>query len=330
MTRVVSFIIQKGGCGKTTTTANVAGYLSQQGYRVLCVDMDPQGNLTQHLGYNSEALELTILHLFQGKAEFDEVVLKRSENLHLLPNNLETAGAELTLYHSFSREFLLRDALAPVMQNYDYILIDCPPALGLFSINALAASTDFILVVAPEFFPMKAIKPLYETYRMVKEKLNHSLNFCGVLMTMCDFRTNHSREVYKILKRNFPHKLFNAFIRQNVTLKEASAYGQTIFEYAPNSIGAFDYQNFVEEFIRDNHETRLKRTYYQQRFEALAPEEQEQIMQLAKKNLSSFSQTLIERIDVSSVLQEALIIERNKILEKLFPYRQHQPNKEAS
>ncbi len=324
MTKIVSFIIQKGGCGKTTTTANTAGYLAQQGYRVLCVDMDPQGNLTQHLGYNNEALDLTILHLFQKKAEFDEVVLKRSENLHLLPNNLETAGAELILYHSFSREFLLRDVLAPITHRYDFILIDCPPALGLFSVNALAASTDFVLVVAPEFFPMRAIKPLYETYRMVKEKLNHTLQFNGVLMTMCDFRTNHSREVLKILKRNFPHKLYNAFIRQNVTLKEASAYGQTIFEYAPNSIGAFDYQNFVEEFLLDNHQNKLKREYYQRRFDSLPPEEKQQILEFAKKNLSTYSQTLLERVDISRVLKEALIIERNKIIERLFPYRKSQ------
>lgn len=321
MAQVVSFIIQKGGCGKTTTTANTGGYLADQGLRVLCVDMDPQGNLTQHFGYDNENLDKTILDLFMQKASFEEVVLKRSENLHVLPNNLDSAAAELPLYQSLSREYLLRDALAPVVNDYDFILIDCPPALGLFSINALAASTEFVLVVAPEFFPMKAIKPLYDTFRMVRQKLNHSLQFNGVLMTMCDFRTRHSQEVLKILKKNFPHKLYNAFIRTNVTLKEAAAYGQTVFEYNPHSVGAFDYQNFAEEFIRDHHKARQKRRYYQEKFQSLSAQEQDQIMIFARRNLSSYSQTLMERLPADKVLEEALLIERNKILEKLFPYR---------
>ncbi len=323
MAQIVSFIIQKGGCGKTTTTANTAGYLSMQGFRVLCVDMDAQGNLTQHLGYDNESLEKTILHLFQQKASFNEVVLRRSENLHLLPNNLETAGAEFQLYHSLSREYLLRDILTPVQANYDFVLIDCPPSLSLFSVNALAASTEFILVVAPEFFPMKAIKPLYETYQMVKQKLNHTLQFNGVIMTMCDFRTKHSQEVYRILKKNFPHKLYKNYIRTNVTLKEAASCGQTIFEYDPFSIGAFDYQNFVEEFIRDHHKNIQKRKFYQQKFESLSPEEQKQLIIFTKRNLSQYNRSRLDIDPENQVLQEAFIVERNKLLEKLFPYRIH-------
>jgi len=321
MALVASFIIQKGGCGKTTTTVNTGGYLAMAGYKVLCVDMDPQGNLTQHLGYDTDSLEKTILDLFHQKASFEEVVIKRNENLHLLPNNLVSAAAELPLYHSLSREFLLRDALSPVLNNYDFILIDCPPALGLFSINALAASNEFILVISPEFFPMKAIKPLYETYRMVKEKLNHSLRFNGVVMTMCDFRTRHSREVLKILKRNFPQKLYKSYIRVNVNLKEAASFGQTIFEYQPGSIVAFDYQNFAEEFIRDHHKNVIKRKYYQEKFASLNLEEQEQILSYAKNSLSQYNKMLLNEPDISDVLKEALIIERNKIIEKLFPYR---------
>ncbi|GAB4336487.1 MAG: AAA family ATPase [Calditrichia bacterium] len=324
MPQIVSFIIQKGGCGKTTTTVNTAAYLAQQNYRVLAVDMDPQGNLTQHFGYDNENLDKTILHLFQGKTSFQEVVLKRSPNLHVLPNNLETAAAELPLYHTLSREYLLRDALTPVMHDYDFIFIDCPPALGLFSINALAASTEFILVVAPEFFPMKAIRPLYETYRMVKSKLNQTLTFKGVVMTMCDFRTRHSQDIYKILQKNFAGKLYKSFIRSNVTLKEASSVGQSIFEYAPYSVGAFDYQSFAEEFIRDHQLNKKKRSYYQKRFESLSPEEQDQIMEISKKQLSNYNQgRLLENPD-SDLLKQFLLTERNKILEKLFPYRSHQ------
>lgn len=321
MTQIVSFIIQKGGCGKTTTTANTGGYLSDQGYRVLCVDMDPQGNLTQHFGFDSDALDKTILNIFQESATFDEVVKRKSDTLHVLPNNLETATAELQLYHSLSREFMLRDALMPIIQNYDFILIDCPPALGLFSINALVASTEFVMVVAPEFFPMKAIKPLYQTYRTVKQKLNHTLHFNGVVMTMADFRTNHSQQIYKILKKNFPHKLYDSYVRSNVALKEASSYGQTIFEYAPRSIGAFDYQNFTEEFIRDHHKNVEKRNYYQKTYEALSFNEQKQIMIYTDKNLSQYNKNRLELSPNSKALREAILVERNKILEKLFPYR---------
>ncbi len=321
MAKVISFIIQKGGCGKTTTTANAAGYLSLHGFKVLAVDMDPQGNLSQHMGYDTEKLEKTILNLFERTAAINQVVLKRSELLHVLPNNLHTAAAEFSLQKSMSPNYLLRDALAPVLNDYDYIFIDCPPALGLFSINALAASTEFVLVVSPEFFPMKAIKPLYDTYRMVKEKMNHTLQFNGIVMTMCDFRTRHSQEVFDILKKNFPHKLYNAYIRNNVSLKEASSYGQTIFEYNSQSFGAFDYQNFAEEFIRNHHKNIAKREYYQQKFESLTSGEQKQIVMFAEQNLSAYARSGLDKMNDSTVLKEALVIERNKVLEKLFPYR---------
>ncbi|MFZ0390494.1 MAG: ParA family protein [Calditrichia bacterium] len=321
MAKVVSFIIQKGGCGKTTTTVNTAGYLSEAGFRVLAVDMDPQGNLTQHLGYDNESVPFSLVDLLQQKAAFDEVALKRSPNLHIIPNNLAAANAELSLYHSLSREFLLRDILSPLMQSYDYILIDCPPTLGLYSLNALAASTEFVLVVAPEFFPMRAIKPLYETFRMVKEKLNHSLEFNGVLMTMCDFRTRHSQEVYDILKNNFPHKLYNAYIRNNVSLKEAASVGKTIFEHNSQAIGAFDYRNFAEEFMRDHHKSRKKRQYYQHKFETLPANEKEQVLLFSKRNMSDFTRSLLNNGSGSPAIRQALLVERNRILEKLFPYR---------
>ena len=195
--------------------------------------------------------------------------------------------------------------------------------IPLLSINALAASTEFILVVAPEFFPMKAIKPLYETFLMVKSKLNHSLQFRGVLLTLCDFRTNHAKEVQNILKKNFPHKLFKSFIRNNVTLKEASSVGKSIFEYDPSSIGAFDYQNFVEEFIRDHEKVKKKKAYYEDTFRQLEPNEKNEIIQFAVHNLSTYNRNRIEELNSDPILKAALTIERNKIIEKLFPYRQH-------
>jgi len=324
MPQIISFIIQKGGCGKTTTTVNTASYLAMQEFKVLAVDMDPQGNLSQHFGFDADSLEHTLNDLFLKEKSFQEVVLKRDDNLHVLPNNVEMTKSEMTLYKSISREYILRDILTPVANDYDFILIDCPPNLGILSINALAASTEFILVVAPEFLPMKAIKPLYETFLMVKSKLNHSLQFRGVLLTMCDFRTNHAREVRQILKNNFPHKLFQSFIRSNVTLKEASSVGKSIFEYDGRSIGAFDYQNFVEEFIRDHDKVKKKKAYYEGKFHQLAENERGEILQFAFRNLSSYNRNRIEEVNSDPILMEALIIERNKIIERLFPYRQQE------
>jgi len=319
--RTIAITNQKGGCGKTTTTVNIASYLALQDFKVLCVDMDPQGNLTQHFGYDSETLEVTLLQLFQQDCSFDQVVLKRDQNLHLLPNNLKTAAAEEELHKSPNRDHMLRDVVTPVYSHYDYILIDCPPTLGQFSINALAASNELVLVVSPEFLPMKAIKPLYETFRMVKHRLNHTLQFNGIMMTMCDFRTRHSQEVLEILKQNFPHKLYHAFIRNNVSLKEAAAYGQTIFEYNNQSLGAFDYQNLTDEFIRNHHKNLEKQKYYQNKFEKLPLQERYQILRMAKNNLSGYVRSNLEKIPGSRVIKEALRIERNKIIEKLFPYR---------
>lgn len=326
MAQIVSFIIQKGGCGKTTTTVNTASYLARQGYRVLAVDMDPQGNLTQHLGYDSDKLENGLLRLFLGERKFSDAVLIRDENLHVLSNNIEMTAIEFSLYKHMNREFLLRDALSPVCPNYDFILIDCPPNLGLLSINSLTASTDFVLTVSPEFFPMKAIKPLYDSYLTIRGRLNRTLQFKGVLMTMCDFRTRHAQDVKAILEKNFPNKLYRAFIRMNVALKEAASQGKSIFEYDLNSPGAFDYQCFAEEFLHDHGPTVKKKAFYEERFRQLPESEQGQILKFAYQSLSTFNRNRLDTDLQAPVLQEALIIERNKIMEKLFPYREHVVN----
>lgn len=330
MGKVISFIIQKGGCGKTTTTANTAGYLADNGFKVLAVDMDPQGNLTQHLGYDNEILEYTLPTLFLGESTWEQVILRRQENLHLLPHNQSKGDTESNLLKAPNREYLLRDVLSPHLPQYDYVLIDCPPVLGLYAINALATSHEFVIVVSPEFFPMKAIKPLYQTFRTVKYQLNHSLQFNGILLTMCDFRTRHHQEVLQILRRNFPHKLYRAFIRNTVSLKEAGACGQTIFEYQPYSTGAFDYQHFAEEFVRDHDKTLKKSRYYQDTFEGLSAGEQEQILQFAERNLSAFTRTGLDKYPEHRVIRESLRIERNKVIEKLFPYRTGAEVKEPS
>ncbi len=321
MPRIISFIIQKGGCGKTTSTVNTAGYLARLGIKTLVVDMDPQGNLTQHLGYNTDTLQKTVLHALKGDEKIENLILKRDEFLHVVPNNIESAGEEIMLYNSYTREYLLRDALYPVINYYDFILIDCPPNLGLFSINALATSTEFIMIAAPEFFPMKAIKPLIESYQMVKTKLNHSLRLGGVLISMADLRTKHSQQVLEIINKNFGKYLFHNHIRNNVQLKEAAAVGQTIFEYAPDSIGAADYQGFAEELLKNHAKIKEKWTYYEEKFRKLPSADQKELLDFAGRNLSSFAKARIAKGEKSDTLDRALLIERNKLLEKLFPYR---------
>ena len=322
MAKIVSFIIPKGGCGKTTTSVNLAAYIGIQGYKVLAVDMDPQGNMTQHLGYDTEALQGTLLNLFLKETDIDNVLLKKDENIHLLPNNYDTIKRIGELESHYTPAYLLRDVLYPIKDNYDFIIIDCPPSLGLFSINALAASTDIMLVVAPEFFPMKAIKPLYQEYQEIKEKLNLSLNLKGVVLTMADMRLRHSREIVEIIRTNFKKKLYSTYIRINVALKEAASYGMSIFEYEPKSSGAIDYTLFAEEFLRDFAPAKKKRDYYEKIFQELKEKERTDILKLAKEKINSYNKFVISELPEREIVKQAVLIERNKQIEKLFPYRQ--------
>lgn len=321
MAKIVSFIIPKGGCGKTTTAANLAAYISAQGYRVLAVDMDPQGNLTQHLGYDTENLDGTLSDLFLKKKKTEEVLLQRDEKLHLLPNNFEIIKHIKEMEGVYTPYYLLRDTLFPIKDKYDFIIVDCPPSLGFFSINALAASTDIMLVVSPEFFPLKSIKPLYYEYQEIKEKLNLSLNLKGVLITMADMRLRHARDVVEIIKNNFKEKLYAAYIRNNVALKEAASVGMSIFEYDQNSAGAIDYTIFAEEFLRDFAPAKAKKKYYEEIFGELSDKEKSDILNLAKNRIDSYHKYVISEISERDIVKQAVLIERNKQIEKLFPYR---------
>ena len=321
MPKIVSFIIPKGGCGKTTTAVNLSAYVAMQGYNVLAIDMDPQGNLTQHFGYDSESLPHTLLDVFIGEKEVSDILLKRSESLHILPNNFRMIKSIREMEKTFTPNYLLRDAIHSIKQNYDFVFIDCPPSLGIFSLNALVASTDIMLVVSPEFFPMRSIKPLYHEYLEIKEKQNLTLNLKGVVLTMTDMRLRHSREIVEIIKKNFGEKLYSTYIRNNVALKEASSYGNSIFEYDPNSPGALDYTLLAEEFLRDFSPATEKKKYYEETFNALPSKERSAIMELVKLKIQSYNKNSLADITEKSVLQQAVIIERNRQIERIFPYR---------
>jgi chromosome partitioning protein len=321
MPNIVSIIIPKGGCGKTTTSANLVAYLAMQGYTTLAVDMDPQGNLTQHFGYDTDRFETTIYDLFLNTAQFSDVVLQKNANLHILPNNFRSIRNITRLQETHTPEFLLRDTLYPIQNNYDFIIVDCPPSLGLFTVNALSTSTDIILVVAPEFFPMKSIKPLYDEYLDIREKFNLSLNLKGVLLTMADFRLKHSREVADIIAGNFRDRLYKTYIRNNVALKEAGSYGQSIFEYDANSIGAMDYAMFAEEFLRDFAPAREKKAYYDDVFNALSKKEKDIIWEDAKRRIQLLQKQNTGEMPDKEYIRQAIIIERNRIIESTKPYR---------
>lgn len=318
MAKIVSFIIQKGGCGKTTTTVNIGGFLADRGFKVLMIDMDPQGNMTHHLGIVPETLEVTIRDVLKKTVPIKDAIVNRSENLDVIGNNILTSADEITFLNTMSREYLLRDQLTPLMREYDYILLDCPPSLGILSLNSLVASHEMFIVIAPDFFPLMAMKPLLETYDIVREKLNISLKLSGIAITMCDLRTNHAKQVVEILEKNFPDKLYHSVIRQSVSLKDASGQGKTIFEHDAKSTGAEDYRQLGEEFIKDNLSMQKKQQKLEQLFAGLSEAEKAQVQQSAIMNLNHFNRERHDRGDASPVLEQAIRISRNRLLEKLY------------
>lgn len=286
------------------------------------IDMDPQGNMTQHFGLVPEDINLTIRNVLKNEIDIKEAINNRSENLDIIANNILTSGDEITFLNSYSREFLLRDKLLPLINDYDYILIDCPPSLGILSLNALVSSHEMVIVVAPDFFPLMAIKPLYETYQIIRKKLNKSLTINGIIINMFDPRTKHARQVLDVLEKNFPDKIYHSFIRQSVSLKDASGEGKTIFEYDENSMGAIDFNALGEEFVLDHLSIQKKNLYYENVYKKLSAEDKRTIDEKSFSDLNPFTRDLLLKDKESKSALQALKINRNKIIEQLFPIRE--------
>ncbi|MCS7081438.1 MAG: ParA family protein [Bacteroidetes bacterium] len=243
----IALLNQKGGVGKTTTTFNVGSALARRGFRVLLVDLDPQAHLTYHAGIPAHELELTLLEVLTGEATLSEVVCLRNEHLHLVPANLALSRAQKVLSEP-GAEFALKEALDG-HDGYDFVLMDCPPQLGILSVNALVAATGILVPVYPEFLSLAGLSQLLQTTEIVTRRLNPRLKLSGILITNFDQRKNLHHEAAQSLRERFPELLFRTFIRTNVALAEAPSYGQSIFEYAPNSIGAQDYEALTVEFL---------------------------------------------------------------------------------
>ncbi len=263
MARIIGVVNQKGGVGKTTTTVNLGAGLAEKGNRVLLVDIDAQSNMGTHLGLLGlpedeqvepeiePALEPSIYDVLKGQKDIKEVIRKRSKNLDLVPSSLFLSAADLELGGVVGRELILKRALSKVADQYDFIIIDCPPALGLLSLNALAAVNEVVIPVQSEYLALHGVRQLLDTIDQVRSVYNAELKVGGVLICMHDNRKRLARAVTETIHAYFGDLVFDTVIRSNVALAEAPAEGKSIFEYAPKSSGAEDYAALVDEVLKN-------------------------------------------------------------------------------
>lgn len=251
MGRVYTLVNQKGGVGKTTSTINLGAYLAYYGQRVLLVDIDPQANATSCLGVDKHSVRGGTYQALIGSSPVSNNVLHNPRlKLSLLPASPALAGAEVELVGELARERFLKKALSQAIDRYDYILIDCPPSLGLLTLNGLVAAQDGVIIpVQCEFLPLEGLGQLTETLDRVRNALFAELRIRGVLLTMFDSRTNLAADVVKEVRRHFPGLVFNSVVPRSVRLAEAPSYGQPISIYAPNSTGARAYENLAREVL---------------------------------------------------------------------------------
>jgi len=252
MGKIISVANQKGGVGKTTTTVNLSTILAKKGKKVLLIDTDPQGNATSGLGVSKD-VELSVYDILIGDTEFDETLQETAiKNLKVCPSNISLAGAEVQLVSMMSREQRLKTKLDKIKDQYDYILIDCPPSLGLVTLNAFTASDSVLIPVQCEYFALEGLGQLLNTVNLVKKHLNKNLEIEGALLTMYDARTNLSNQVVKEIKKYFEDKVYKTVIPRNVRLAEAPSYGMPITVYDPRSKGAKAYEKFAKELLKNN------------------------------------------------------------------------------
>ena len=253
MGKVISIANQKGGVGKTTTAINLSAILAKKGKKVLLIDADPQGNATSGVGLEKELEYSTYDVLVDEDIEMKDVIKKTHyKNLYVCPSTINLAGAEVELVSMMSREQRLKNKIDEIIDNYDYIIIDCPPSLGLITLNAFTASNTVLIPLQYEYYALEGLGQLMNTIELVKKHLNKNLDVEGALLTMYDIRTNLANQVVKEVKRFFGDKVYKTVIPRNVKLSEAPSYGMPITEYDARSKGAKCYDKFVKELLKNN------------------------------------------------------------------------------
>lgn len=250
MGKIIAVFNQKGGVGKTTTNVNLSACIAAKGKKVLVIDIDPQGNTTSGFGIDKNELEVSIYHLLIGEADIEESIIDTNvENLWLIPSSVQLAGAEIELSTVEERETRLKRAIDSIKNEYDYVFIDCPPSLGLLTINSLTAVDSVLIPIQCEYYALEGVSQLMNTIELVRENLNSNLEIQGVLLSMFDGRTNLSIQVVDEVKKYFRGKVYTTLIPRNVRLAEAPSYGLPIIEYDAKSKGAEAYCDFAEEFL---------------------------------------------------------------------------------
>ena len=250
MSKMIAVGNQKGGVGKTTTTVNLGAALATLGKKVLIIDSDSQGNATSGLGVERSALDASLYEVLIDQIPIQDVIVETSQdNLWIVPSNIQLAAAELELVNIENRESRLKEAVAPIRKNYDYILIDCPPSLGQLSINAFTASDTILIPVQAEYYALEGLTQLLNTIRLVQKTYNRSFRIEGVLITMLDARTNLGFEVMDEVRKYFHDKVYRTDTPRNIRLSEAPSYGQSVIEYDSRSRGAEMYVELAKEVI---------------------------------------------------------------------------------
>lgn len=250
MGRIIAVANQKGGVGKTTTAINLSACLAEKGKRVLALDMDPQGNMTSGFGVDKDSVENTVYDLVIGESSIEEVIMHNVfENLDLMPTNIDLSGAEIELLDQEEKEFIVRKAVHTVRDQYDYIIIDCPPSLSMLTINAMTTADSVLVPIQCEYYALEGLSQLIHTVELVRDRLNPTLRIEGVVFTMYDARTNLSLQVVENVKDNLKQNIYKTIIPRNIRLAEAPSYGMPVNMYDTKSTGADSYRRLAEEVI---------------------------------------------------------------------------------
>ncbi len=255
MGRIIAIANQKGGVGKTTTAINLSSCLASEGKKVLSIDLDPQGNMTSGLGVDKDGVEKTVYDMIIGEAGIEECVVKEAiENLDVLPSNIDLSAAEIELIGVENKEYIIKGEVDKIKDEYDFIIIDCPPALSMLTINAMTTANSVLVPIQCEYYALEGLSQLIHTIELVQERLNASLEIEGVVFTMYDARTNLSLQVVENVKDNLNQTIYKTIIPRNVRLAEAPSYGMPINLYDPRSAGAEAYKLLAQEVIHKGEE----------------------------------------------------------------------------